>query len=550
MPRRMRAREIAIVTAGLAVLCAVAYGPHVFDGGFYWDDWQLAARARFPPLHSPDYAGPIDLVLLGYRPVLALLLPATHAVLGPHPAAHILFGLALNVATMACFFAFLRELDVPALPAGLMACLALIFPWSDSMRLWSTAAINTVGVILYLLGTIAALHGVRAGDPRRRRNLAILGVVLIVLGVLTYEVAAAAALLSVFLYAREIPWRAAVRRWAIDVVAVVAAAAWVAIHTPRTMEPLGRMIDHGVDIVGESARLESLAAAPFGSPPRGWCLVPRLCSWRSPWRCGRALAGRTLARSARPVAGDHGRGAIGVLAELRAARPRRRPLPPPRSRRHQPHQPAGRAALLRAGRGAAMLVGLLALGRGPRRARAPVALATCLTAVWARAGCTARSTTGASGIAPPHARSWCSMRSSEASRATCRRAASRTCSERPSTSRRRSRCSRSRGTSRAPRACASTSATWRLCDRPRGFIACRPDRVEPLGSAYDNGTRLLREGLLRGCADVAGGPHRLQGHLRAPARADLARLPLRACPSCPRSRPSAATWRPAWRGAR
>jgi hypothetical protein len=382
MPRRMRARELAIVTAALAVLCAVAYAPHVFDGGFYWDDWQLAARSRFPPLHSPDYAGPIDLVLLGYRPILALLLPGVHAVLGPHPAAHILFGLVLNVATMACFFAFLRELDVPSLPAGLMACLALIFPWSDSMRLWSTAAINTVGVILYLLGTIAALHGVRATDPRRRRALGVLGVGLIVLGVLTYEVAAAAALLSVFLYAREIPWRAAVRRWAIDVVAVVAAAAWVAIHTPRSMEPLPELVDHAVDIVGDSAQLLALAVEPFGSPPRGAILVPLA-----------VLVVVALVVWARGDDGDPRRaplrrwlvitaaGVVGILASyalLVPADSHYRPLAPGVINRINLLAGLPYAALVVA---VAMLAGILVLGRGARRAWAPVALATCLSAV-------------------------------------------------------------------------------------------------------------------------------------------------------------------------
>jgi hypothetical protein len=382
MPRRMRAREIAIVTAGLVVLCAVAYGPHVFDGGFYWDDWQLAARARFPPLHSPDYEGPIDLVLLGYRPVLALLLPATHAVLGPHPAAHILFGLALNVATMVCFFAYLRELDVPAVPAGLMACLALIFPWSDSMRLWSTAAINTVGVILYLLGTIASLHGVRATDPRRRRKLAILGVTLIVLGVLTYEVAAAAALLSVFLYAREIPWRAAVRRWAVDVVAVVAAAAWVAIHTPRTTEPFGEMIDHGVDIVGESARLLALAVEPFGTPPRGVVLIPlvllvavAVVVWA---RAGAEDPRRDALRRWLVITAAAAIGVLASYALLVPADSHYRPMAPGVINRINLLAGLPYSVLVVA---LAMLVGILALGRGPRRAWGPVALATCLTAV-------------------------------------------------------------------------------------------------------------------------------------------------------------------------
>jgi len=57
--------------------------------------------------------------------------------------------------------------------------------------------------------------------------------------VLTYEVAAAAILLMVLLYAREVGWRAALRRWPADIVAVVGALLVVALNTPRSKEPLG-----------------------------------------------------------------------------------------------------------------------------------------------------------------------------------------------------------------------------------------------------------------------------------------------------------------------
>ncbi|MGI8595092.1 MAG: hypothetical protein ACR2ML_12140 [Solirubrobacteraceae bacterium] len=271
--RRTCARDLGLLLLGLVALCALAYGPHVLDGGFYWDDWQLAARVRFPPGSSPDFSGPIDLGLLAYRPLLALLLPAVHLLLGPRPELHILLGLALNVATAACFFAFLRELGIERGPAGLMAALALIFPWSDSMRLWATAAINSVGVLLFLLAMVAALRGLRARGRGRGGRLTVLALVLLALGVLTYEVAAAAALLSVFLYRREVGWGAAVRRWGLDALVVVAATAWVALNTPRSMESLRGLIDHGLDVLDDSVTLLARAVEPFGAPPRGIALT-------------------------------------------------------------------------------------------------------------------------------------------------------------------------------------------------------------------------------------------------------------------------------------
>ncbi len=377
-----RARDLGVVGAALVLLCAVAYGPHVFDGGFYWDDWQLAARARYPPLSSPDFSGPVDLSLLHYRPLLGLLLPAIHLTLGPHPAAHILLGLALNVLTALCFFALLRELRLAAVPAALMAALSLIFPWSDSMRLWSTAAINSLGVTLYLLGTIAALHGLRAADRRRRRALGALAVVLVVIAVLTYEVAAAAALLSVFLYAREVPRREAVRRWLVDVVAVVAAAGFVAVNTPRSMEPLPKLIDHGFQILGQSLTLLARAVEPFGAPPRGIVLG--------------AIAGLVAAAlivRARLAAGDPGRaalgawllvaacGAVGVLAGYALLVPADHhylPLAPGVINRINLLAALPYSALIVA---LAMVAGILALGRRATPGHGPLLVAGVLCAL-------------------------------------------------------------------------------------------------------------------------------------------------------------------------
>ena len=259
--------ELAACAAALLVLAVAVFGSHVVHGGFYWDDWQLAARERFPPAASPDYHGTLDLTLVGYRPVLALLLPAIHAVLGFHMWLHLALALLLAVATGLCFFAFLREAGLPAVHAGAIAALSMVFPWSDSMRLWSTAAVNTVGVCLYLLGTVAALRGLRARG-RRAAVLAVTGAVLYALSILTYEVAAAAALLSVLLYARIVPWRRALGRWTLDVVAVGAPLAFVALNTPRSKEGPEGLLDHAATIGDQALTLLARAAIPFGSPPR------------------------------------------------------------------------------------------------------------------------------------------------------------------------------------------------------------------------------------------------------------------------------------------
>jgi hypothetical protein len=43
-----------------------------------------------------------------------------------------------------------------------MASLVLLFPWSDSNRLWAMASYNQLAVVFWLLGLLLALRGFRS----------------------------------------------------------------------------------------------------------------------------------------------------------------------------------------------------------------------------------------------------------------------------------------------------------------------------------------------------------------------------------------------------
>src|SRR5205823_3890037 len=128
----------------------------------------------------------------------------------------------------------LRTLGVSLLHAILIALLFLVFPWSDSTRLWPTAAINNIAVILFLFGLLLALRAVAVPGWRGYAWHAVT-LLLYVLSVLTYEVAAVAALVAGWLYIGRAPRRRALRLWTIDVVVVVGALIyeWVATAPTR-----------------------------------------------------------------------------------------------------------------------------------------------------------------------------------------------------------------------------------------------------------------------------------------------------------------------------
>src|SRR5919202_7092860 len=146
----IRRRELALVAGGLGLLAALVYGDHVASGGFAWDDWENGDKASHPG--QPGFLGPFDLRQAAYRPALQLLLPLPHLVFGAHPAPQLALALAVAVAASAAFHALLRALGASRPFATAAAALALVFPWADATRLWATASINLVAVVLWTAG--------------------------------------------------------------------------------------------------------------------------------------------------------------------------------------------------------------------------------------------------------------------------------------------------------------------------------------------------------------------------------------------------------------
>lgn len=295
-------RESAICAAVLIALAAVTFAPQVRHGGFYSDDWAFAVEAHF---EKPTYFGAVRKTIDetgGGRPVLSVVHPVPHLLFPQSPGPQIALGLALGIATCLSFFVLLQMLGLRALDATLLACLALVFPWADSIRLWPVATLITIAVLLFFVGVCAAL----AGLARHGRSSVVLhgvAVACYVGSVLAYQVASLVALLLVVVYLAHAPPRRALRRAAADVIAVVIALAWSAHATrhARHVANLNQMlhdvpsfVQQGTKVfarallafpgVGDQKALEGLAvlvvaagvAATFvrtRSVRRGWLLV-------------------------------------------------------------------------------------------------------------------------------------------------------------------------------------------------------------------------------------------------------------------------------------
>jgi hypothetical protein len=305
MTRRLHwSAEIALAGVALVGLGFLVLSPHVRHGGFYADDWANAAAYHFAGWWRTsvfEWRHSIP-----GRPILAFLHPLPYALFGIEPTYHLAAAVVLAALTSLSFFVFLRVLGIELPHALAMALLSLVFPWSDSAHLWPTGAMNNVAVMAYFLGSAAALQGFALWHARRRAALVLhlLAAVLYLVSVLTYEVAAAAILLSGLLYRTRVSWRALRARWSLDAVLVLVPLA-ISLRLTSHVRHVGSLNERVRDIphfVGQGLSLFASIFAPSDLSS----------SWDTSWAVTSSSAGKlvVLAAAAAVVAAAlarHGR---------------------------------------------------------------------------------------------------------------------------------------------------------------------------------------------------------------------------------------------------
>jgi hypothetical protein len=289
--------ELATCATALLLVASLVFGTHVANGGFYYDDWSNASTYRFDGFWK--LADGLWRNVIPGRPVLAYLLPVPFALFGSNTALHLGLALVLGVCASTCFFAFLRALDVEPAHAGAMAVLSLLFPWSDAVRLWSTASMNNVAIAAYFIGTVFALRALAAGG-RRAVLLRAIAIVGYLLSILVYEAAAAAILLSILLYRTQRRQRRAFVYWVTDVAVVLVCLGASAVLTSRVRH-VGSAADRLRDIPHFTRDGLSILATSFLPPG-----VDSAAAKASVLGCIAAVLAYALARAREPQRAELG----------------------------------------------------------------------------------------------------------------------------------------------------------------------------------------------------------------------------------------------------
>lgn len=259
--RRLSRGELLLAWAGLAIVAALAFIPHIRHGGFYLDDWSNGAGALYPP-GGPGVGNALsyfaDLTI--YRPVLVVYVPALYFAFGMNMELHLIWSVFLALCVAGLLYGVLRTVGVPWVHAWPIAALTLVYPWFDSVRLWATASQVSLTVALALGGLWLALAALS-----RRSWWGHLGAAaLYLLSILTYEVTLPLIAAAGLLYVLREGWAAARGRWAVDLAVVVAGAAWVGSHTKRETSSFSDNVEHLERIVDTGGMLLGRTLLPVG----------------------------------------------------------------------------------------------------------------------------------------------------------------------------------------------------------------------------------------------------------------------------------------------
>ncbi len=271
------ARELALATILLVLVAGAAYGSHVVNGGFLMDDWSNAAKTEYlasccgPGVTRAGPTGYLNVARsmlndgpAGHHLGLPIVVPPAHFLFGTRPEPHLALAVGLAVLMSAALYLLLRTLGLARLHSGLISTLVLIFPFTDSVRLWPMASYDQLSVVLWLLGLVVALHGLR--QRSQAHAVAVHGgaLAMFVAGVLIYEPLAGAVVLGAVLYVGRTAWRGALVRWAADIAVTGLTLSYAVAHTlPDGVLSWKDRVDHARLIADDSMTLLSQVLVPF-----------------------------------------------------------------------------------------------------------------------------------------------------------------------------------------------------------------------------------------------------------------------------------------------
>ncbi len=252
--------------AGVAIMVGLTlalYLPHVFQSGFYTDDYVFLETWRFGHETWGEIFSNLFRGWDNYRDGAGFFYQAMPKI-GHLKASHYMAAGVLITGMQGClFFAVLRLQGMRQMSAVLAGTIFVACPWIDASRIWMAVYPYSIAVCFYLGGLLCAQLAFASSQGRRVVAWHALSLVLFIFAVETFEAVIVPVAISVLLYGIRFGWGRAFRRWPADL--LVAALGLFADLKHGAVRGasygIGHLVDRGGELLSSGGTLISSAFA-------------------------------------------------------------------------------------------------------------------------------------------------------------------------------------------------------------------------------------------------------------------------------------------------
>ena len=257
-----RLLELVFIAVVLTLIAGAAYADRVAHAGFVTDDWSLRKSYLWWTRGDGNFFDFVAHAGFQARPALGVYLGIVQGTLGFHQGMYLGLAVAQAIGLSLSVYLLLRTLRLAPLHAGIIAVFTLVFPGSNSVRLWAITGDASWTMTLLALGVVLTL---RSFDARGRRAvlLRVGGLALYALSLLTYEIGTLLLACSIVVYRCRVGWRPALKAWALDLATVALVFLLVLRKSPSQRLSTSETLDHTWDIVRGAFELFATTAVPF-----------------------------------------------------------------------------------------------------------------------------------------------------------------------------------------------------------------------------------------------------------------------------------------------
>ncbi len=206
----------AVAVLGLLGIAIAVYGRFAAMGGWFYDDWAIYSTLR--DRHG-GFAADVDACarsIPGGRGLSCVYHAGVYSLFGSHRSGYQFAALWFLALGAGLLYVIARQCGLSRPWAFLLGAGLILFPASDSSRLWPVAAIG-----LYVIALVLGAFALKLAAMRRRGRpalaLAVLGAVLALAAMATYEIAVPLIAVGGATYYLRDRNRRAIRWWAGDI---------------------------------------------------------------------------------------------------------------------------------------------------------------------------------------------------------------------------------------------------------------------------------------------------------------------------------------------